>query len=92
MEVDDGRVWSLNSENELQLDSSIVDENALIHAWNYIRNVKVISREDAKKKDNTLVYPLMGFMKRLDYTYRIFVSKDGLKYTDEPNAYAFCAA
>ncbi|WP_051209343.1 macro domain-containing protein [Butyrivibrio sp. WCD3002] len=90
--VDDGKKWTLSADNELQLDSSIVDENCLIHAWDYIRNVKVISREDAKKKDNSLVYPLMGLMKSLDYTYRVFVSKDGLQFTDEPNAYAFCAA
>ncbi|WP_049945783.1 macro domain-containing protein [Butyrivibrio sp. LC3010] len=90
--VDDKKSWSLNVDNNLQLDSLPVDETVLIHAWNHIRNVKIISKEDAARKDNAVIYPLMGLMKKLNYANKIYVSKDGLRYTDRPNAYMFNAA
>ncbi len=34
----------------------------------------------------------MGLMKKLNYANKIYVSKDGMRYTDKPNAYMFSAA
>ena len=90
--VDDEKKWSLSADGELLLDSALVDENELIHMWNYIRNVKVISKDDAERKDSDILYPLLGLMREIDYSNRIYVSNNGEDYTKDPNAYMFNAA
>ncbi|WP_049945407.1 macro domain-containing protein [Butyrivibrio sp. AC2005] len=90
--VDDNKVWAITDENELILDLRPVDESNLIGAWNYIRNVKVISKDEAEQRYDGLLYPLMGLMRKIDYTCRIYVSKDGVSYTNEPNAYSYSVA
>ena len=92
VKVDENREWSLGDNNMLMLDGHVVAEEELIRSWNYIHDVKLISREKARHRGNDLLYPLMGLMKKIDYTCRIYVSTDGVTYTDEPNAYLYKVA
>ncbi|WP_051638433.1 macro domain-containing protein [Butyrivibrio sp. NC2002] len=90
--VDDNRVWSVNDEGELELDSRPVGEYGLINTWNYVSNVKIVSKDDAMQRNDDLLFPMMGLMKQISYTDRIFVSRDGISYTEKPNAYCYNVA
>jgi O-acetyl-ADP-ribose deacetylase (regulator of RNase III) len=88
-ELYDGHFCYLSETGRLVFDNIIVDDEELIRCWNYIRNTKIISIDDAYLKDKKTVISVLELMKKLNCVCRVYVSKNGVEYPPLPNGYQY---
>ena len=88
----EGHFCELDDDDNVVIDGEKVMESEIIWAWNFVRNSKVVSKEDIEKKGEECLYPILELMIVLHYASRIYASKDDGNYSREPNAYQYIAA
>ena len=68
------------------------EESDIVRCWAYIKNVKMISEDEINDSNNLILGAILELMLSINFVSKIYISKDGLNYTNNPNGYHYIAA
>ena len=90
--LSDGHYCVIDHDKNIVIDGNVVYDSDMIWTWNYVRNAKVVTQEEAKNIDKDMFCQILELMFIINYVSRIYVSKDDDTFTREPNAYQYIVA
>lgn len=75
----------------LNIGSIRLDEQQVCEIWSYVRDAGIIKPEDLPFEYSDVANVFLEIMRRLEYVVNVFVSKDGINFTKNPNAFQYVA-
>ena len=92
LDMPNGDTYKLTEESGLINIGDIgLDDRQICEIWNWIRDAGIVKPEDLPFEYRNISEVFLEIMRRLEYVANVFVSKDGIHFTQYPNAFQYVA-
>lgn len=75
----------------LCIDDTILDESEICSLWNWVRDTGVFVPNEMPDEYNKISMVFLELLKKLEYIASVFVSSDGITFSNTPNGFQYIA-